>query len=75
MFDLILEITNGFWPMRDAHTLSAITLLPIKVLQLSGESRPTTQPLLIEWLWRWGLRLAVTAAEGTRSSVLQHNEY
>jgi hypothetical protein len=49
--------------MRDAHTQSAITLLPTKVLQLPGESKPTTQLLLIEWLWR-ELRLAVTAQRG-----------
>jgi hypothetical protein len=35
MFDLILDVMNGFWQLRDAHTGSAITLLPTKVLQLS----------------------------------------
>ena len=35
MFDLILDVMNGFWPLRDAHTESAITLLPAKVVQLS----------------------------------------
>ena len=34
MFDLILDV-NGFWQLRDAHTESAITLLPAKVVQLS----------------------------------------
>jgi hypothetical protein len=28
MFDLILDGMNGFWPLRDAHPESAITLLP-----------------------------------------------
>jgi len=32
MFDLILDVMNGFWPLRDAHTESAITLLPAKVV-------------------------------------------
>ena len=32
MFDLILDGMNGFWPLRDAHTESAITLLPAKVV-------------------------------------------
>ena len=35
MFDLILDVMNGFWQLRDAHTESAITLLPAKVVQLS----------------------------------------
>ena len=35
MFDLILDAMNGFWQLRDAHTESAITLLPAKVVQLS----------------------------------------
>jgi hypothetical protein len=35
MFDLILDVMNGFWQRRDAHTESAITLLPAKVVQLS----------------------------------------
>ena len=35
MFDLILDGMNGFWQLRDAHTESAITLLPAKVVQLS----------------------------------------
>ena len=35
MFDLILDVMNGFWQLRDAHTESAITRLPTKVLQLS----------------------------------------
>jgi len=34
-FDLILDVMNGFWQLRDAHTESAITLLPAKVVQLS----------------------------------------
>jgi hypothetical protein len=29
MFDLILDGMNGFWQLRDAHTESAITLLPV----------------------------------------------
>jgi hypothetical protein len=28
MFDLILDVMNGFWQLRDAHTESAITLSP-----------------------------------------------
>jgi hypothetical protein len=32
MFDLILDGMNGFWPLRDDHTESAITLLPAKVV-------------------------------------------
>ena len=35
MFDLISDRMNGFWQLRDAHTESAITLLPAKVVQLS----------------------------------------
>jgi hypothetical protein len=35
MFDLILDVVNGFWHLGDAHTESAITLLPTKVVQLS----------------------------------------
>ena len=35
MFDLILDVMNGFWQLRDAHTESAVTLLPAKVVQLS----------------------------------------
>jgi hypothetical protein len=35
MFDLILDVMNGFWQLGDAHTESAITLLPTKVVQLS----------------------------------------
>ena len=35
MFDLILDVMNSFWQLRDAHTESAITLLPAKVVQLS----------------------------------------
>ncbi len=35
MFDLILDVMNGFWQLRDAHTENAITLLPAKVVQLS----------------------------------------
>ena len=35
MFDLILDVMNGFWQLRDAHTESAITLLPARVVQLS----------------------------------------
>jgi hypothetical protein len=29
MFDLIMDGMNGFWQLRDAHTESAITLLPV----------------------------------------------
>jgi hypothetical protein len=35
MFDLILDLMNGFWQLRDSHTESAITLLLTKVVQLS----------------------------------------
>jgi len=35
MFDLILDVMNGFWQLGDAHSESAITLLPAKVVQLS----------------------------------------
>jgi hypothetical protein len=35
MFDLIFDVMIGFWQLRDAHTESAITLLPAKVVQLS----------------------------------------
>jgi hypothetical protein len=35
MFDLILDVMNGFWQLRAAHTESAITPLPAKVVQLS----------------------------------------
>jgi len=35
VFDLILDVMNGFWQLGDAHTESAITLLPTKVVQLS----------------------------------------
>jgi hypothetical protein len=35
MFDLILDVMNGFWQLRDPHTESAITLSPAKVVQLS----------------------------------------
>jgi hypothetical protein len=35
MFDLILDGMSGFWQLRDAHTESAITLLPTKLVQLS----------------------------------------
>src|SRR5271165_1872036 len=35
VFDLILDVMNGFWQLRDAHTESAITLLPTKIVQLS----------------------------------------
>ena len=66
MFDLILNVMNGFWQLRDAHTESAVTLLPAKVcavVEKSGESRPMIQPLFIEWLWRWELWLAMTAAD------------
>jgi hypothetical protein len=31
MFDLILDVMNGFWQLRDAHTESATTLLPLKL--------------------------------------------
>ena len=31
MFDLILDVMNGFWQLGDAHTQSATTLLPTKV--------------------------------------------
>jgi hypothetical protein len=44
---------NGFWQLRDAHTESAITLLAVKscaVVEMSAESRPMIQPLLVEWL-------------------------
>jgi hypothetical protein len=34
MFDLILDAINGFCRLREAHTESAITLLPAKVVQL-----------------------------------------
>jgi hypothetical protein len=33
MFDLILDVMNGFWQQRNAHTESAITLLPAKVVR------------------------------------------
>jgi hypothetical protein len=32
MFDLILDVMNGFWQLRDPHPESAITLLPAKVV-------------------------------------------
>jgi len=32
VFDLILDVMNGFWQLGDAHTESAITLLPTKVV-------------------------------------------
>src|SRR5271165_2390372 len=35
VFDLILDVMNGFWQLGDAHTESAITLLPTEVAQLS----------------------------------------
>jgi hypothetical protein len=35
MFDLILDVMNGFWQPGDAHTGSVITLLPTKVVQLA----------------------------------------
>jgi hypothetical protein len=35
MFDLILDVVNGFLQLRDPHTESAIALLPAKVVQLS----------------------------------------
>ena len=35
MFDLILDVMNGFLQLRDPHTESAIALLPAKVVQLS----------------------------------------
>ena len=72
MFDLILDVMNGFWQLRDAHTESAITLLPTKVVQVgkSGESMPMIQRFLIEWLWRWELWLAMTAASVFR--MLKH---
>jgi hypothetical protein len=35
MFDLILDVMNGFWQLREAHTESAISLLSVKVVQLS----------------------------------------
>jgi hypothetical protein len=35
MFDLILDVMNGFWQLRDTRTESAITLLSAKVGQLS----------------------------------------
>jgi hypothetical protein len=35
MFDLILDVMNGFWQLRDAHTESALTPLPTEVVQLS----------------------------------------
>jgi len=34
MFDLILDVMNGFWQLRDAHTQNAVTLLPAEVVQL-----------------------------------------
>jgi len=34
MFDLILDGMNGFWPLRDAHPESAITLLPLPIAEL-----------------------------------------
>jgi hypothetical protein len=34
MFDLILDVMKGFWQLRDAHTQSAVTLLPVEVVQL-----------------------------------------
>ena len=66
MFDLILDVMKGFWQLRDAHTESAITLLAVKscaVVEKSAESKPIIQPLLVEWLWRWELWLAMTAAD------------
>jgi len=33
VFDLILDVMNGFRQLGDAHTESAITLLPTKVVQ------------------------------------------
>src|SRR5271166_3869788 len=35
VFDLILDVMNVFWQLGDAHTKSAITLLPTEVAQLS----------------------------------------
>jgi hypothetical protein len=35
MFELIFEVMNGFWQLRDADTESAIALLPAKVVQLA----------------------------------------
>src|ERR1700722_5994434 len=35
IFDLILDVMNGFWSLQDAHTKSAITLLRAKVVQRS----------------------------------------
>jgi hypothetical protein len=31
VFDLILDVMNGFWQLGGAHAESAITLLPTKV--------------------------------------------
>jgi hypothetical protein len=31
MFDLILDVMNGFWQLGDAHTESATALLPTEV--------------------------------------------
>ena len=63
MFYLILDVMNGFWQLRDPHTESAITLLPAKVVQLSKSLLNPGRPLLVEWLWRWELWLAMTAAD------------
>ena len=48
MFDLILDVIKGFCQLRDAHTESAITLLPAKVVQLSKSLvNPADDPAFI----------------------------
>ena len=39
VFDLILDVVNGFWQLGDAHAESAITLLPTKVLRIQSKPR------------------------------------
>ena len=39
VFDLILDVMNGFWQLGDAHAESAITLLPTKVLRIQPKPR------------------------------------
>jgi len=51
---------NGFWQLRDAHTESAINLLPTKVLQLSEN---LVNPVLN------GMALAMGTVVGNDSSI------
>ena len=44
VFDLILDVMNGFWQLGDAHAESAITLLPTKVLRIQSKRDPFNRP-------------------------------